>query len=155
MRASSSFAVRKASDTGLAGCQRAGGVTGSQHLAHGRAHAWLAQNLGTGWASCPLTENGCLRVLTNPRYAAPVPALDVLAKLATAKTGGHHEFWADDLTITDTQVFDRTKWRGHQQVTDTYLLALAVKHSGRLVTFDTGIALDTVRGAMPHHLLVL
>ena len=96
-----------------------------------------------------------MRVLTNPRYAAPVPALDVLAKLATAKTGGHHEFWADDLTITDTQVFDRTKWSGHQQVTDTYLLALAVKHSGRLVTFDTGIALDTVRGAMPHHLLVL
>ena len=105
--------------------------------------------------SCPLTENGCLRVLTNPRYAAPVPALEVLAKLATAKTAGHHEFWADDLTITDAQVFDRTKWRGHQQVTDTYLLALAVKHSGRLVTFDTGIALDTVRGAMPHHLLVL
>ena len=94
-------------------------------------------------------------MLTNPRYAAPVPALDVLAKLATAKTGGHHEFWADDLTITDAQVFDRTKWSGHQQVTDTYLLALAGKHSGRLVTFDTGIALDTVRGAMPHHLLVL
>ena len=94
-------------------------------------------------------------MLTNPRYAAPVPALDVLAKLATAKTGGHHEFWADDLTITDAQVFDRTKWSGHQQVTDTYLLALAVRHSGRLVTFDTGIALDIVRGAMPHQLLVL
>ena len=126
-----------------------------QHIAHGRAHAWLAQHLAPGWASCPLTENGCSRVLTNPRYAAPVPALDVLAKLATAKTGGHHEFWADDLTITDAHMFDHAKWRSHQQVTDAYLLALAVKHSGRLVTFDAGIALDIARGAMPHHLLVL
>jgi toxin-antitoxin system PIN domain toxin len=126
-----------------------------QHIAHGRAHAWLAQNITDGWASCPLTENGCLRVLTNPRYAAPVHAVDILTKLATAKTGGRHEFWDDDLTITDAQVFDRNKWRGHQQVTDTYLLALAVKHSGRLVTFDAGIALDIVCGALPHHLLVL
>jgi len=126
-----------------------------QHIAHVRAHAWLAQNLATGWASCPLTENSCLRVLTNPRYAAPVPAMDVLTKLAIAKTGGHHRFWADDLTITDAQVFDRAKWRGHQQVTDAYLLALAVKHSGRLVTFDAGIVLDIVRGALPRHLLVL
>ena len=126
-----------------------------QHLAHGSAHAWLARNLATGWASCPLTENGCLRVLTNPRYPAPVAALDVLTKLAAAKTGGYHQFWADDLTITDAQVFDRDKWRGHQQITDAYLLALAVKHSGRLVTFDAGIGLDIVRDAFPQHLLVL
>ena len=46
-----------------------------QHIAPGRAHAWLAQNLATGWASCPLTENGCLRVLTNPRHVAPVRIL--------------------------------------------------------------------------------
>lgn len=91
-----------------------------QHIAPGRAHARLAQNLANGWASCPLTESGCLRVLTNPRHVAPVPATDVLTKLATAKTGGHYEFWADDLTITDAQVFDRGKWRGHQQVTDAY-----------------------------------
>jgi toxin-antitoxin system PIN domain toxin len=125
-----------------------------QHVAHGRAHAWLARNLAGGWASCPLTENGCLRVLTNPRYAAPVSAPEVLAKLATAKTSGHHEFWADDLTITDAHVFDRAKWRGHQQVTDSYLLALAVNHGGRLVTFDTGIALDIVCNALPEHLLI-
>ncbi|MCX6891154.1 MAG: PIN domain-containing protein [Verrucomicrobia bacterium] len=126
-----------------------------QHMAHGRAHAWLAQDLSLGWASCPMTENGCLRVLINRRYAAPVPALDVLTKLSSAKTAGYHEFWADDLTITDALVFDRSRWRGHQQVTDAYLLALAVKHGGRLVTFDTGIVPDIVRGASPHHLLVL
>lgn len=126
-----------------------------QHIAHGRAHAWLARNLATGWASCPQTENGCMRVLTNPRYAAPLPALDVVTKLAAVKTSGHHEFWTDDLTITDALVFDGTRWRGHQQVTDAYLLALAVKHRSRLVTFDAGIALDIVRGAMPHHLQVL
>ena len=122
-----------------------------QHVAHGRSHLWLAQNLDHGWASCPLTENGCLRVLTNPRYPAP----EVLTKLASAKTGDQHEFWADDVTITDAQVFARDRWRGHQQITDAYLLALAVKHSGRLVTFDTGIVLDIVCGAMSPHLVVL
>lgn len=126
-----------------------------QHVAHDRAHAWLAQNIAPGWASCPLTENGCLRVLTNPRYTAPVPAIDVLSKLAIAKAAGHHEFWPDDLTITDAQAFDHNRWRGHQQVTDAYLLALAVKRGGRLITFDAGVAIDIVRGALPAHLLVL
>lgn len=126
-----------------------------QHVAHARAHAWLAQNLAMGWASCPLTENGCLRVLINPRYSAPVLAPDVLAKLAFAKNAGHHEFWPDDVTITDAQAFDHARWRGHQQVTDAYLLALAIKHGGRLVTFDAAIASDIVRAARPEHLVVL
>jgi toxin-antitoxin system PIN domain toxin len=126
-----------------------------QHIAHLRAHAWLAQNLAAGWSSCPLTENGCLRILTNPRYAAPVPASEVLAKLAVAKASGHHEFWADDVTNTDAQVFHGDRWRGHQQVTDAYLLALAVRHGGRLVTFDSGVTLDIVRDAEAKDLLVL
>lgn len=126
-----------------------------QHTAHGRAHAWLAGQLADGWASCPLTENGCLRILTNPRYPAPVSAAEVLSKLAAAKASGHHAFWPDDISLTGEAHLDRRQFRGHQQVTDVYLLALAVHHAGRLVTFDQGIGLDAVPGARPEHLTVL
>ena len=126
-----------------------------QHLDHARAHVWLAQHLTEGWASCPLTENGCVRVLTNPRYPVQLAAAEVLAKLGTAKSSGHHEFWADDLSVTDSTVFERNRFGGHQQVTDMYLLALAVKHGGRLVTFATGIVLDAVKGADASHLVAL
>ena len=126
-----------------------------QHLAHARAHLWLSQHLPEGWASCSLTENGCLRVLTNPRYPAPLPAADVLAKLETAKSSGHHEFWPDDLSVTDSTIFERNRFRGHQQVTGAYLLALAIRHAGRFVTFDTGIPTDVVKRASQEHLVVL
>jgi toxin-antitoxin system PIN domain toxin len=126
-----------------------------QHVAHARAHLWLFQHLDDGWASCPLTENGCLRVLTNPRYPAPLPAADVLAKLKTAKSSGHHEFWPDDLSVTDSTIFEHSRFRGHQQVTDAYLLALASQHGGRLVTFDTGIPTDVVKRASQERLVIL
>ena len=126
-----------------------------QHAAHAAAHSWLAAQIVHGWASCPLTENGCLRVLTNPRYPAPVSAAEVLAKLAAAKASGHHEFWPDDVSVTDSAHFDREKMRGHQQVTDVYLLALAVHHGGRLATFDQGIGTAAVPAASIDHLVVL
>ena len=123
-----------------------------KHVAHVTAHRWLAEHIAEGWASCPITENGCLRVLTNPRYPAPVSAAGVLAKLGTAKSSGHHEFWADDVSVTDMARFDREKFRGHQQVTDAYLLALAVKHDGCLVTFDSEIPLEIALGARAENL---
>ena len=126
-----------------------------QHEAHTAAHAWLAGQLAHGWASCPLTENGCLHILTNPRYPAPVSAAEVLAKLATATASEHHEFWPDDVSITDEAHFDRGQMRGHQQVTDVYLLALAIHHGGKLATFDQGIATASVPGARAEHLVVL
>jgi uncharacterized protein len=126
-----------------------------KHVAHSRAHVWLADNLATGWASCPLTENGCLRILTNPRYSAPVSASEVVAALSTAKLAGNHEFWPDDITITSNEMFDHARWQGHQQVTDVYLLALAVKHQGRLATFDGNVAANIVRNGSPEQLIVL
>ena len=123
-----------------------------KHVEHFRAHRWLAQHLAEGWASCPMTENGCVRVLTNPRYPAPVAAGDVLAKLETAKSSGHHEFWPDDVTLTDAALFDRSRLLGHQQVTDAYLLALAVKHGGCLATFDSAIPLEIATGALAENL---
>jgi predicted nucleic acid-binding protein len=66
-----------------------------------------------------------------------------------------HEFWADDVSLRDDEVVDFNRVHGHQQITDLYLLALAVKHGGTLVTFDKNIPLDAVRGAASHHLVQL
>lgn len=126
-----------------------------KHVAHVAAHVWLAANLAHGWASCPLTENGAVRILTNPRYPAPVPASDVLSKLETATHSGHHEFWPDDISLRESARFDRAQLRGHQQVTDVYLLALATSRGGRLVTFDGGIATGIVTGTRAEQLVVL
>lgn len=125
------------------------------HVDHRAAVRWLGENLATGWASCPLTENACLRLLTNPRYSSPQSPERVLATLGMLRNGGHYAFWPDDLSITDAAVFDWDRLQGHQQVTDVYLLALAVAHGGRLVTFDTRIQPGMVRGCRPEHLVML
>lgn len=127
----------------------------AEHDSYALGHRWLNANLLAGWASCPLTENGCLRVMTNPRYSSPLKPDAVLARLEEAKSNGHHEFWPDDLSITDPALFNRGRLRGHQQVTDVYLLALAVKHGGKLVTFDQRINRDAVVGSAPEHLVTL
>ena len=126
-----------------------------QHVSHLAAHRWLAQNRSHGWASCPLTENGCIRVLTNPRYPAPVSIETVIEKIAAAKASKDHEFWTDDLSMTDPSKFKASTIQGHQQVTDVYLLALAVHHGGRLVTFDKRVVLAPVRAAQPDHLVLV
>lgn len=126
-----------------------------QSRAHLAAYEWLGANFADGWASCPLTENACLRILTNPAYASPAPAGVVLARLEETKSGGDHAFWPDDLSITDSSVFDWRKLRGPQQVTDIYLLALAFKNGGRLVTLDQRIQSDVITGIGPENLVTL
>lgn len=124
------------------------------HVSHRVAQAWLAANRAEGWATCPITENGCLRIVTNPKYAHPARATEVLQALDDARADSCHEFWPEDLSVTNAN-FDRSAMIGHQQVTDIYLLALAVSRGARMVTFDTGISLDAVVGATAENLLVL
>lgn len=126
-----------------------------EHVKHVAAYDWFDVNLPFGWASCPLTENGLLRVMINPRYTVPKSVAETLIRLERSKHGGNHAFWPDDLSITDVAVFDWERLQGHQQVTDVYLLALAVAHGGRLVTFDQRIQPGMVRGCRPEHLVVL
>ena len=124
-------------------------------MQHVHAQAWLAKNLAAGWATCPLTQNGCLRVLTNSRYSAPLTAAEVITHLKHAKSMEQHEFWADDLATTDVVVFAWSRLSNHLQITDAYLLALAVANGGRLTTFDHGVNLNLVIGARPEHLVLL
>lgn len=127
----------------------------SDHSLHDRATAWFAEHGGQGWASCPLTQNGCIRIMSHPNYPNGPSLQTIVARLAEATAETVHEFWPDDVTLLESRVADPTRIHGPRQITDVYLLALAVRHGGRLVTFEGSIAREAVRGAEGHHLLQL
>jgi hypothetical protein len=126
------------------------------HVHHELAHDWFAENRAHGWATCPMTEAGFVRVLSNPAYGGPAlrPA-ELVLLLAKFRGSGHHSFWTDDVSFSDVEVFDAAMLAGHRQVTDVYLLALACSHKSRLATFDRSIPWKAVRGATRDHLCVI
>lgn len=127
----------------------------ADHADHRRARAWLEAEIANGWASCAITQNGFVRVVSQPRYPSPVPVAAAIERLARATGGEHHAFWPCDVSLLDTRRIDRSRLHGPRQVTDAYLLALAVARGGRFVTFDTAIPLRAVAGALRHHLVVV
>ena len=127
----------------------------SDHTDHARAGEWLDAEVEAGWASCPITENGFVRIISQPRYPSPVLPAQAVELLADARRSRHHAFWPCDVSLLEAQVVDRSRLHGSRQVTDAYLLALAVAHDGRFVTFDRALSLQTVHGATQDHLTVL
>ncbi|HYC37101.1 MAG TPA: TA system VapC family ribonuclease toxin [Usitatibacter sp.] len=127
----------------------------ADHASHAAATDWFAEHGKTGWASCPITQNGCIRVMAHPDYPNALPVAAIVERLAQAAVQPQHEFWPDDATLLDNETVDASRIHGPGQLTDVYLLSLAVRHRGRLVTFDKAIALEPVRGAKKQHLLVL
>jgi toxin-antitoxin system PIN domain toxin len=125
------------------------------HSLHSRATEWFAGHAREGWASCPITQNGCVRIMSHPAYPNPFPVRAVMERLAEAAASPLHEFWPDDVSLLDTRVADASRIHGPRQITDVYLLALAVGRGGRFVTFDGAVALTAVRGAKQNQLLVL
>lgn len=126
------------------------------HVHHEPAHRWFADHRALGWATCPLTENGLLRVLTHPAYspAAMAPAF-MLDRLRAFCESGGHEFWPDDVSFRDADLLSAGASPGHRQLTDAYLLALAVRHDGRLATFDRTIPLGKIRDAKTANLVLV
>ena len=125
------------------------------HLHHRAATDWLASHARHGWASCPLTQNGCLRVLSLPGYPNPQPTARVAQRLSVAVADRSHAFWPDDLSLLES---GRVHWErilGSRQVTDLYLLALAVRHGGTLASLDRGIDAAAVPGATARHLTLI
>ena len=120
-----------------------------------QTHQWLQQHEESGWATCPLTENGFVRVTSQPSFPQFRPIRDAVSMLDNAIKAGHHAFWPDNISITDTGLFDHAKLHGHRQITDAYLLALAVRNGGRLVTFDKRMTIESVRDAKQDHLIIL
>ena len=127
----------------------------SDHASHDLAINWFAKHAREGWASCPITQNGCIRIMSNPAYPNPLPVQAVIEHLADACRQDIHEFWSDEVSLLDSEIVDATRVHGPRQLTDIYLLALAVQHEGRLVTFDTGVPLTAVRKATTQNLMIL
>ena len=125
------------------------------HASHPRATTWLRTNVRDGWASCPITQNGCVRIMSHTNYPNPVSVHAAIERLAEATRHRIHEFWPDDISLLDSALLDSARIHGPRQITDLYLLALAVHHEGRFVTFVTGVTLSAVRGAQKRHLLSL
>lgn len=125
------------------------------HIHHARAMSWLEREIEYGWASCPLTQNGCVRILSQPAYPSPLPAKQVAERLAEATGDSSHAFWPDSYSLLENDVIHWQHILGHRQITDAYLLGLAVRNGGRFVTFDRRLPLNTVPGATPDHLTVI
>ena len=108
------------------------------HVHHARMRAWFETNAATGWATCPVSESGFVRVSSNPKVLpSPIGVVAARQVLAALRAVGAHQFLADDVSLTDADVPDIS---GYRQVTDAHLLTLARRRSVRLVTFDTALA---------------
>jgi toxin-antitoxin system PIN domain toxin len=130
-------------------------VLDDAHIHHWIAQEWWASNRATGWATCPLTENGMVRIMSQPNYKNRITAAYAIDILGRQVARTDHAFWPDDVSLRDAGVFDPASILGPNQVSDVYLLALAVKNGGRLVTLDRAIPVAAVHGAKDRHLVVL
>ena len=127
----------------------------ADHLHHARAAAWLSENIAAGWASCAITQNGCVRIMSQPGYPNALPTARVAQRLREATETGHHLFVPGDVSLLDERRFDTDELLGHRQVTDAYLLGLALQHRLRFVTFDAILPKRVVRGAGSASVVVL
>lgn len=127
----------------------------ADHTSHRSALAWFSDHASDGWASCPITQNGCVRIMSHPGYPNARSVLEIVQRLRAATGDRTHEFWPDSQSLLDEGLIDAARVHGPRQLTDVYLLALAVKNGGHLVTFDASIAIGAVKGAKAQHLLHL
>ena len=125
------------------------------HVNHKAASDWFASNIEQGWVSCPLTQNGCVRILSQPTYPNPLGTVEATERLRAAVSTTHHQFVADDISLLDDAVVDGRNLSGPSQITDIYLLALAIAHGARFVTLDKRVPLVAVREAMEESLVVI
>lgn len=117
------------------------------HVLHDRAHVWFAAKGRRAWATCPLTQNGLLRIVGSSRYPNSPGTPAAVAELMTVfLDSGGHEFWPDDVTLLDAEKVDTTRLLDSTQITDIYLLALARAHGGKLATFDRHLISSAVIG---------
>jgi hypothetical protein len=117
------------------------------HVSHDAAHRWFAAQGYAAWATCPLTENGVIRIVGHPKYPnTPGSPADVAAIVAQMRALPGHVFWPDDISLVGAAHVAPAHIRTSAHVTDTYLLALAVAHDGRLATLDRRLSVSAVAG---------
>ncbi len=130
-------------------------IVDEEHVHHWVTHEWWGANRSDGWATCPLTENGLARIMSQSRYKNRVTTTFAIDLLAEQVAEPDHAFWPDDISLSDSALFNPSRILGPNQITDVYLLALAVKNGGRLATLDRSVPLGAVRGAEPRHLVMI
>ena len=131
-------------------------ISDDAHIHYVEAHRWLAANREFGWATCPITINGCVRILSSPSYRSfDASAAEVARRLRNLCGATDHHFWPDSVSLLDETLFRMSAVAGHQNITDAYLLGLAVRNHGRLATFDRSIPLNAVLGARPGNLALI
>lgn len=107
------------------------------HVHHAAMREWFAAHGSSGWATCPITESGFVRVSSNPKALPTAIGISAARGVLTALRGlDGHRFIVDDVSIVAPDVPDVA---GYRQVTDAHLLTLARRSEMRLVTFDAGI----------------
>jgi toxin-antitoxin system PIN domain toxin len=120
-----------------------------EHSAHERASLWFASHARQGWATCPMTQAALVRVLSNPAFSAraltPSGALLVLNR--NVELPGHR-FWSDSIQLGEALKRMTGTLTGRQQITDAYLVALAIQNRGKLATLDRGILQFAPAGAL-------
>jgi len=126
-----------------------------EHPFHERARDWVLANRDAGGASCPITQNGYLRIVSSPKYSMPASPADAIRRLGKAVHNQYHRFWPDDISLADVGTVAAERVLGTKQISDIYLLALAVKNAGQLITFDRGVPLSAVPGATEDHIVYL
>ncbi len=126
------------------------------HIHHETAHVWFESSGRGGFATCPLTENGLVRVVSSPAYPGRQTTVDdARQRLRSFCEREDHVFWPDSVSIRDFELFKSASIQGHRQLTDIYLLALAVANHGALATFDRSIPIAAVAGAGDDHVCLL
>ncbi len=125
------------------------------HPSHSEAASWHIENIEQGWASCPLTQNGYLRIRSQRSYPRPLTLTQAYEQLLAATSTQYHQFIADDISLLDDTLVRYRDLSSYRQLTDVYLFALAVAHDARLVTLDTHIPSNAVRAANESHLVVI
>ena len=126
------------------------------HIHHEAADNWFAHNRQQGWATCAVTENGLVRVCCKPSYQGTRATLkDGVASLRRLCEMQSHVFWSELLSIRDSRIFRWNHVQGYRQLTDLYLLALAVINGGKLATFDDAISLRAITDASAINLEII
>jgi len=126
------------------------------HTHHEPAHHWFERERRFGWATCPITENGLVRVISNPSYPGrQIAVQDAVNRLRSFRLSGDHTFWPDAVSICSPEIFRPGTIGGYRKLTDLYLLALAVENQGRIATFDRSIPLSAAVNAEAQNLTTI
>ncbi len=125
------------------------------HIHHEAALKWFERNQPEGWATCPVTQSGFVRVSSNrqiiPEAKSPGESILLLRRMTEV---GSHFFWSDDTSLLDSDFISAQRIIGHRQVTDAHLVALTLRQQGRLATFDKGVAQVVPPTVKPEDVLI-